>query len=70
MLEINEKQLLSFDNVNRARILKMIVLGHVKYIGDGTNECSNADYSTDEFWRYTAKEEDKIWADTFKNGQA
>lgn len=38
MLEINEKQLLSFDNVNRARILKMIVLGLVKYIGDDTNE--------------------------------
>lgn len=32
MLEINREQLLSFDNVNRARILKMIVLGLVKYI--------------------------------------
>lgn len=30
MLEINKKQLLGFDNVNRARILK--------YIGDDTNE--------------------------------
>lgn len=38
MLEINEKQLLSFDNVNRARILKMIVLGLVKYKGDDTND--------------------------------
>lgn len=48
MLEINEKQLLSFDNVNRARILKMIVLGLVKYIGDDTNEHDNSNYSTNE----------------------
>ncbi len=48
MLEINEKQLLSFDNVNRARILKMIVLGLVKYIGDDTNECNNNANSTNE----------------------
>ncbi len=33
MLEINEEQLLSFDNENRIKILKMIVLGLVKYIG-------------------------------------
>jgi hypothetical protein len=32
MLEINEKQFLSFDNVNRARILKLIILGVVKFI--------------------------------------
>lgn len=32
MLEINKKQLLSFDNVNRARILKYIALGIIKYI--------------------------------------
>lgn len=32
MLEITEEQLLSFDNVNRARILKYIVLGLIKYI--------------------------------------
>lgn len=38
MLEINKKQLLGFDNVNRARILKYIVLGLIKYIGDDTNE--------------------------------
>lgn len=31
MLEINKKQLLSFDNANRARILKYIVLGLIKY---------------------------------------
>lgn len=31
MLEINKEQLLSFDNLNKARILKMIVQGIVKY---------------------------------------
>lgn len=31
MLEITEKQLLSFDNVNRARILKYIILGLIKF---------------------------------------
>lgn len=38
MLEINKKQLLGFDNVNRARILKYIALGLIKYIEDDTNE--------------------------------
>lgn len=38
MLEITGEQLLSFDNANRARILKYIVLGLIKYIGDDTNE--------------------------------
>lgn len=38
MLETNKKQLLGFDNVNRARILKYIALGLIKYIGDDTNE--------------------------------
>lgn len=33
MLEINKKQLLMFDNVNRARILKYIALGLIKYKG-------------------------------------
>lgn len=33
MIEINEKQLLSFDDVTKARILKLIVLGIVKYTG-------------------------------------
>lgn len=32
MLEINREQLLSFDDINKLRILKMIVLGLVKYI--------------------------------------
>lgn len=32
MLEINKKQLLSFDDVNKARILKYIALGIIKYI--------------------------------------
>lgn len=31
MLEINKKQLLSFDEINRARILKYIALGLIKY---------------------------------------
>lgn len=34
MLEINEKQFLNFDCVNRARILKYIALGIIKYIED------------------------------------
>lgn len=40
MLEINKDQLLSFDNVNRARILKYIVLGLIKYKGEW---CKNED---------------------------
>lgn len=31
MLEINEKQLLSFNDVNKIRILKYIALGLIKY---------------------------------------
>ena len=31
MLEINKQQLLMFDDVNKARILKYIALGLVKY---------------------------------------
>ena len=31
MLEINKKQLLSFDNRNKAKILKLIVQGLSKY---------------------------------------
>lgn len=31
MLEINKKQLLSFDNKNKARILKLITLGIISY---------------------------------------
>ncbi len=42
MLEINKEQLLSFDNVNRARILKYIVLGLIRYTGERrTNERDN-----------------------------
>lgn len=33
MLEINKEQLLMFDEVNRARILKYIALGLIKFIG-------------------------------------
>lgn len=32
MLEINKQQFLSFDNLNRARILKLIALGIIKYV--------------------------------------
>ena len=32
MLEINREQLLSFDDINKLRILKMIALGLVQYI--------------------------------------
>ena len=31
MIEINKSQLLSFDEINRARILKYIALGVIKY---------------------------------------
>ena len=34
MLEINKKQLLSFNEVNRARILKYIALGLIKLNGE------------------------------------
>lgn len=34
MLEINREQFLMFDNVNRARICKYIVLGLIKYTGE------------------------------------
>lgn len=32
MLEINRKQLEKFDNANKARILKYIALGLIRYI--------------------------------------
>ena len=31
MLEMNKEQLLSFDDINKVRILKMIALGIIKY---------------------------------------
>lgn len=34
MLEINKEQLLSFDEINRMRILKYIALGLIKYKGE------------------------------------
>lgn len=34
MLEITKKQFLSFNKVNRAKILKYIVKGLIKYIGE------------------------------------
>lgn len=33
MLEINEKQLLSLNDKEKAKILKEICLGRIKYIG-------------------------------------
>ena len=33
MKEMNEKEFLSYDYINRARILKEIALGNIKYIG-------------------------------------
>ena len=33
MLEINEKQLLSLNDTEKAKILKEICLGRIKYIG-------------------------------------
>lgn len=34
MLKINKEQLLSFNNANRATILKYIALGIIKYKGE------------------------------------
>lgn len=34
MLEITAEQLLKFNNINKARILKYIALGLIKYIGE------------------------------------
>lgn len=33
MLEINEKQLLSLNDTEKAKVLKEICLGRIKYIG-------------------------------------
>ena len=38
MLEINEKQLLSFNDVNKIRILKYIALGLIKFKGEWINK--------------------------------
>ena len=38
MLEINKNQLMSFNNINRAIILKNIALGLIKYTGEKENE--------------------------------
>lgn len=34
MLEINKKQLMTFDNKNKLKILKMIALGIITYKGE------------------------------------
>ena len=33
MIEINEEQLLKLNEVERCKILKLIILGKIKYIG-------------------------------------
>lgn len=39
MLEINEKQLLSFSDIEKIKIMKLIILGKIKYKGSKvTNE--------------------------------
>lgn len=38
MLEITKKQFLSFDEVNRVRILQEIAKGKIKFIGGITND--------------------------------
>ena len=43
MLEKKKKQLQSFNNLNKARILKLIALGQIKYIGSNIiEEVTNA----------------------------
>ncbi len=37
MLEINQKQLQSFNNLNKVRILKLIASGQIKYIESELN---------------------------------
>lgn len=34
MKEINQEQLLKLNEVERCKILKLIILGKIKYIGD------------------------------------
>ena len=41
MLEITKKQLLSFDDINKARIMKYIVLGIIKLKESNFKEKSN-----------------------------
>lgn len=38
MIEINQKQLLSMNEMNRARVLKYIALGLIKFKRSDTNE--------------------------------
>ena len=41
MEEINQEQLLKLSNVEKCEILKAIILGKIKYIGDDNNNGSN-----------------------------
>lgn len=38
MKEINQEQLLKLSNVEKCEVLKAIILGKIKYIGDDTND--------------------------------
>lgn len=50
MLEITDKQLLIFDEINRVRILKYIASGLIKYKGGrATNEYNDNANSSNEF---------------------
>lgn len=48
MIEINKKQLMSFDEINRLKILRYIAMGLIKYKESGTNEFYNESNKTDE----------------------
>ena len=41
MKEINQEQLLKLSNVEKCEVLKAIILGKIKYIGDDNNNGSN-----------------------------
>ena len=38
MIEINKKQFLKLSNANKARVLKDIVIGKIKYKGDNNGK--------------------------------
>mgnify|MGYP004530554857 CR=1 FL=1 len=48
MLEINQKQLMGFDEINKLRILKYIALGLIKYKESDTNEFYSESNKTNE----------------------
>ena len=44
MLEIDKNQLLSFNSIHRARILKLIALGIIRFVGEWLTN----DYTTNK----------------------